>query len=188
MNFKFVVNITERDYIDFNIFHATRSKYGRKMYLITELFVLFAIIILPNVIYFLDADYSFPLVFHIIRVLIVDFIFLFLIFKFFKKLYGWTIKLNINVLKKAGKMSFDPTSSFEFYDDIFTESTPETKCEYRYSILDSISIVGTSVIYLHTSNLGGYIIPFTVFDSKEHFDSFVHFLHTKCNKINFFQK
>lgn len=74
----------------------------------------------------------------------------------------------------------------EFCDDCFTEITDEAKTEVKYSAVERISIISGKVIYIHINKLMAYIIPIYSFESKEQYSSFISFIKTKNNNIDFY--
>ncbi|MBQ9749646.1 MAG: YcxB family protein, partial [Clostridia bacterium] len=79
-----------------------------------------------------------------------------------------------------------PVSAIEFYENGFTETTPDNKTEQKYSSVERISVINNKVIYIHVNNIMSYILPFSCFDSKEQYTAFFQFIKTKCSKIDMY--
>ena len=81
-------------------------------------------------------------------------------------------------------MGYSPASDMEFYDECFIETTPENKCEQKYSAIERISVITDKVIYIHVNNVMSYILPFSSFESGEQWNDFLSFIKTKCANID----
>lgn len=181
MGFRFNVNLSEQDYLDFNVFWMTRSQYGKKQ--ISNFRIMIAVII--GIFIFISlfgGGFTADSFIGIIPLLIV----LLLFQLFWPKILAWSLKHHINDLKKSGKMGYSPSSVIEFYEDSFTETTTDNKTEQKYSAIERISVVDSNVIYIHINNLMAYIVPMACFESKEQYEMFLDFIKTKCNVIDFY--
>ena len=78
-------------------------------------------------------------------------------------------------MKKRGKMGYAPSYTIEFYDDHFIETTETSQTREAYTGIERVSIIG-GTYYLHTNNIGAYIILSSSFHSGEEraeFEAFV---------------
>lgn len=178
MKFRFNVNINDNDYYDFNKFHNTRSPYGKKQ--MTSIRIIFAVFGLLYAVFTTVSDGFDP--YMLIALLIV----FSLLIVFFPKLFMLVLKGNIKAMKKNGKMAYTPSSVMEFYDDFFCESAEETSTNYKYSIIEHISVVDNKVIYIHINSVMGLILPFASFQSAEQMAAFFEFIKTKCANIRYY--
>ena len=89
-------------------------------------------------------------------------------------------------LKKQGKMGYSPNSEMEFFDDGFTETTPQNKTEQKYASIERISVVKGKIIYIHVNNVMSYLLPVSCFDSKEQYDAFLNLIKTKCSIVDIY--
>ena len=60
----------------------------------------------------------------------------------------------------------------EFFDEYFTETTPQNKTEQKYDSIERISVIQGKTIYIHVNNVMSYLLPVSCFDSKEQYDAF----------------
>lgn len=175
MKFQFTVNLTDEDYLDYNLFWQFKSPYGKKQ--VIELRILLAIIVgLLAFVALLEGDFTQEAFLDCIPYAIA----LVLLEIFFKRIFLWIFKGYIKSLNKKGKKGYSPFSTMEFYDDVFVEVTPENKTEAKYSAIERVSIVDCKVIYLHANNLLAYILPLSSFETRAQYDDFIQFIKTKC--------
>ena len=97
-----------------------------------------------------------------------------------------SIKSNIKILKKSGKMPYSPVAQVEFNENSFTETTPENKVEQKYSAVERVSVINGDTVYIHVNNVMAYILPATCFESTEQLDGFLSFIKTKCSVIDIY--
>ena len=174
MKFQFNITITEKDYLDFNEFHALKSPYGIKT--IVRLRIWLAIAFTLSVIYLaITQNWLFGV--PISGVLLIFLVFLPRIFKH-------TLKTSINTMKKTGKMDYIPASTLTFYDDIISEVSETEKIERSYSVIERVCIITGQTLYLFSSNSRAFIIPIHAFESAEQYNAFLEFIKTKCSTIN----
>ena len=181
MKFQFNVNVNDQDYLDYNTFWMIRSPYGKKQIKIFRITitVLFAIFMLISL---LSGGFSLESVLGVIPIIIV----LSLVQIFLTKFFSWSLKGQIKVLKKSGKMGYSPEAVIEFYEESFVETTPENKTEHKYSAIERISVVDNKMIYIHVNNVMSYMLPLSSFESKEQYNSFFEFIKTKCAIIDIY--
>ena len=135
MNYVFDIFLTEEDYIDFNIFHMSRSAYGKKHQRMLRgmVAVIFAVAALVN---FWAEGISPVTVAY--AVLLVGLGLLVTVFS--GKFSGFTMKLVIHNMKKTGKMAFSPESRMGFTDEGILEITPEGRTEKRWESMERLCI------------------------------------------------
>ncbi len=179
MKFQFNVNLSKQDYIDFNIFWLTKSPYGRKQFIGFRIIIVLMIVglqIFNNTL----STYS-------IIDFIPAFVLLLVVEIFLSKFLSWFYKGHIKMLSKKGKLGYSPESIVEFYDDGFSETTPDNKTEHKYTAIERISIVSNKVIYVHTNSMMAFILPLTCFENERQYSDFLEFIKTKCAKINIYK-
>jgi len=179
MHFKLNLNITEKDYLDYNLFWNLKSPYGKKQVTITRIlisvFICF-IAFLSLAFGYFSAESFLGMIPYLILLALWQFL--------LTPLVTLTVKFQLKSLKKAGKMGYTPLAEMEFYENEFIEISPESKSEVKYSFIERVSIVENLAIYLHINNLAAAILPFSCFDSKEQYESFLAFIKTKCANID----
>lgn len=181
MYFKFNVNLTDKDYLDYNIFWMIKSPYGKKQMLkirilITVCIAIFALGFLLGEKNTVNAWIG----------VIPYFILLGLFQLLLNPTMAWILKGNINSLKKQGKMGYSPSSEMEFFDEYFTETTPQNKTEQKYDSIERISVIQGKTIYIHVNNVMSYLLPVSCFDSKEQYDAFLNLIKTKCSIVDIY--
>ncbi len=179
--FKFNVNLTDNDYLEYNKFWNFRSHYGKGQ--MVSMRIMIAVILGVFMVVTLAMNgFSAEALIGIIPLLIV----LVLMELFLKKFITFSLKSNIKNLRKKGKVGYSPNSTIEFYDETFTEATPDTKTEQRYSSIERVSVVRGRALYFHVNSLMAYILPLSAFDNREQYDSFIEFITGKINTVDYF--
>lgn len=177
--YKFEVNMSEKDYLDYNMFWLTKSHYGKGQ--IFALRVAFLVVFVVNIIAVLIGEGA--MFDKIIR--LIPFAIVVLLFEIFMvKLFALFFKSHIKMMKKRGKPGFSPNSVLEFFEDSFCETTDINKTEQKYSAVERISVVDNKMMYIHINNLSAYVLPIACFESKEQYESFMEFIKTKCSVID----
>ena len=177
----FNINLSDKDYLDYNVFWMLKSPYGKKQItssrvMITVLFGIIALVAL-----FIN-DFSAEALIGLIPVAVVFLIIQLSLNYFFVQ----SIKSNIKILKKSGKMPYSPVAQVEFNENSFTETTPENKVEQKYSAVERVSVINGDTVYIHVNNVMAYILPATCFESTEQLDGFLSFIKTKCSVIDIY--
>ena len=181
MKFKFNINTSEQDYVEYNRFVFFQSHYGKKDRLTfrVAITVILGIYILLSLI---GGNFTLDSFIDVLPSIIL----LILIQVFISPICILFLRFYIKSLKKRGKSVYSPSSILEFYDDIFIEITPENKNECKYLAIDRISVVKDKVIYIHINSLSAGILPFSCFESKEQYNEFFDFIKTKCSNIDIY--
>ena len=179
--FKFNVNLTDNDYLEYNKFWNFRSHYGKHQ-LITMRIVLAVVIGIFMIAVLIMNGFSTDGFIGIIPLAIL----LALMEIFLKRYVTYTLKAQLNSLKKKGKVAYSPVSTLEFYDDYLVEITESNKTEQKYSSIERVSVVRGRAVYLHVNSLMAYILPISAFDNKEQFDSFIEFFNSKIKSMDYY--
>ena len=178
MRFKFNIHVTEKDYLDYNRFWQFQSPYGKKQ--IISLRVIFALLFgIAAIATLIGGDFTIDSIIEAAIFMVAMAIFQFIL----PTILAWSLKRQIKVLKKKGKMAYAPEATMDFYEEIFTSKTPESKTETKYTTIERISVVRDKAIYLHVNNVMAYIIPIKSFASNEQFESFLTFIQSKCTNL-----
>ena len=181
---KFVINTraTDKDYLEYNLFWAFRSHYGKKQMLSYRIILTF-ILLIPAAYFLISRDFEAAAFIGIIPHIVLLLIFQLLLKKGFELFF----KSHIKSLKKRGKMGYSAESVMEFYEDFFTETTDSGKTEHNYSVVERVSIICGKTIYIHINNIMAYMLPISCFESLEQYNEFVAFLNKKCSNIDVYQ-
>lgn len=180
--FKFNVNLTDDDYLEYNKFWNFRSHYGKGQ--IISMRIMLAIMVCVFIVLTLVINgFSTGTLIGVITLVA----FLVVMELLLKKYITFTLKANLKNLKKKGKVAYSPSATMEFFEETFTEVTDNVKTEQKYSSVERVSVVRGKAIYLHVNSLASYILPLSAFDNKEQFDSFVEFLNSKISIVDIYE-
>lgn len=179
MKFQFFVNLTEQDYVDYNFFVSMKSPYGKSQRQNLRISIATVFLALISLLFLIFDISIFTVLFSVL--LIIGLI-LFQIF--FHRYILYCVKVQIETIKKTGKISYSPFSTLEFYDDYFIENTSENITQQKYSSIERVSIVENKIIYIHINSVMSFIIPISCFVSNEQLNSFIDFLKTKCLNVD----
>ena len=120
MNFKFNINLNEKDYLNMNVFWSFKSPYGKKEIIKMRLWI--AAICLVGA--FFSALREKLLLWSIVGM--IPYFIILVIFQFLlKPFWIMILKANIKSMKKKGKLPFSAASEIEFFDEIFIEKIEE---------------------------------------------------------------
>ena len=178
MKFKFNVNITQEDYIEFNKIVMSETPAGKKSSKISNLIFIAVcgILILFTLITSGFSGESFI----VAGVLIISFLLVHLTLN--KTITNLAVKGTVKSLTKIkGKLPYSEHSVLEFYDDVFVEITDDNKTETKYSAIENI-FVNENLVVLFINSMQAYIVPTRSFESNEQKNSLVAFLNGKTKK------
>lgn len=178
MKFRFNIEMTESDYMDYNYFASLNMPAGKKQMRTMRaiLWIAFAIC-LYRIVQSVILSWSIPIIPLAILILMSLWqIFLIAYIKFF-------VRLNVKRVTKSGKKPYSPHSVMEFYDDHFAESDSVSRMESGYAAVEKVSIIEGKAIYLHRDSVGAYVIPVSAFESDEQYRSFTEFISTKVASV-----
>lgn len=150
---KFRINLTEEDYIDYNIFAGMNNPNGKKALMTGRLYMPIFLLVALIVIWILKKDAMFVL-FEGIFFVIVSIIWV----AVYPKVYKGMIRKNILKLKKNGKLPFFESEDFELTDEeiIGTTETEIRRC--RYENLNKIDVTA-DCIYVWIDAARAWIFP-----------------------------
>ncbi len=177
MKFKFNINITQEDYIEFNKAIISETPMGKKLSKIEKIFfaTLFCVLILIVLTKNDFSDKGFSMAFCLIIAFVIV---LFLT----KPINNIANKISVKSLTKIkGKLPYSENSVLEFYDDVFVEITDDNKNEIKYSAIENV-FVNENLVVLFINSAQAYILPIRSFESNEQKNSLVEFLNGKTNK------
>ena len=183
MRYVFDIFLTEADYIDFNVFHLTRSDYGKRFHrrLRTMVAVIFAVAAIVN---FLVEGIS-PVSVAYALFLVVMGVLLACIPGKFARL---SVNTTIRGLKKSGKMPYSPESRLEFSDEGIQEITPEGRLEKPWKAVERLCILEGKVWYLFVNNTSGFILPVDQLKKQTDLAEFRRYLESRIPVVDVFEK
>lgn len=180
MLFKLNINLNEVDYFAFNHFHSVHSAYGKELIRKTCLIFILTMVIMIALAFLILGLTVFSVVFAASL-----FLFTLLYIIFYKKILSWNIKAQIKLLKKIGKLPFDPVSTLEFYEDRLVEITELQRTEQKYSIFERVCIIKDRYIFLYKSSASAYIFPVSQIKEQINPDEFIRFITEKCTTVEY---
>ena len=183
MNYIFDIFLTEEDYIDFNVFHLSRSVYGKKHQRVLR--ILLAVIFAAAVLINFWAEGISPVT--VAYALLLGVLGL-MMTVFYGKFSGFLTKLSIGSLKKSGKMAFSPESRVGFTDEGILEITPEGRTEKRWETVERLCILEGKVWYLFTNNIAAFILPVEQLRAQTDLAEFRKYLESKVPVVDVFTK
>ena len=181
MLFQFQVQISEKDYLEYNKFHMFRSPYGRKIIrgMRIAVAVIFGLFILLSL---LGGKFSASAWIGALPYAILLIVFEAVLVPFMSSSFKSTLKK----MKKTGKMAYSPSSVLAFYDEYLLETAQTNRTQQTYSSIERISIVDQKMMYIHVNNVMAYLFPLSAFASQEEYERFLDFIKTKCDKIDIY--
>ena len=181
MLFQFQVQISEKDYLEYNKFHMFRSPYGRKIMrgMRIAIAIVFGLFMLLSLV---GGRFSASAWIGALPYAILLIVFEAILVPFMSSSFKSTLKK----MKKTGKMAYSPSSVLAFYDDYLLETTETNQTQQKYSSIERISIVDQKMMYIHVNNVMAYLLPLSAFASQEEYERFLAFIKTKCDKIDIY--
>ena len=180
MHFKFDVNVTENDYIEFNEFVLVKSPHLKRIMLLLR--ILFAVLFIWLIVIAL-SDIGFNLIgilagglFLAMGVIVQIFL---------GPIYMFFFRSSIKSIRRSGKLPYEEKSDMEFYDEHLLACSPSSKVEQKYSSIEKIVVVDGRVIYLFISSAQAYLLPARTFDGREQFENFTAFIKERCSNAAF---
>ena len=181
MRFGLHVSVSEDDYLKFNQFTMLSTAYGkeqmRKLRItLAVIGAVFAFIIL------LQNGFGLSSLWGIVPILAV----VGALEYFLPRWVRFTVKTQIEDMKKKGKLAYSPKAEVEFYEDQLVEITPESRDEVKYSAIEAVCVVRKSALYLYMDTVRAYLLPYSSFESDEQVCELVEFLKTKIKNVQAF--
>ncbi len=181
MLFRFNLQITEKDYLEYNKFHMLKSHYGKRQLASTR----FTFALLGGFITLLaliDGKFSVRAVLTAIPLVAVTAI----VAVCFPYFMAHSLKSTIKNLKKQGRLPYTPASVMEVYEDRIAEYTETAREERGIETVERVSVVDGKAVYLHLNSAAAHILPIGVFESQEQYVCFIDFLKSKCENVDFY--
>ena len=177
MYFRFDVFLTDEDYMDFNTFILLNSEQNIKNYRKLSIFCVIIFLISGIV-----AVVNTGSLLAFVGVLPFAVAGVFGVKPFIVNFTKRQIKANL----KKGKKPYSPEAVMEFFDEWFSETTPENATQQKYNAIEKIWVSEKGTVYIFINNYQAYNIPYRTFHAPEEFDCFMNFMHTKCADIKFY--
>ena len=175
--YKFNYVLTDNDYFEFNRYHMENAPQMKKQ--ITGLRLIApAMLIIMIILSVLNRDETEDITAFIIG---SSFVFVFISIVWFfaaKLLLMFSLKAQIKLMKKDGKLPYGKNVSIEFDETFFIESTEINETKTKYASIEKIA-VSNNMIYVYFSAIQAFILPLSVFESNEQKDAFLLFINDK---------
>lgn len=181
MLYQFRIRLTEADYVAFNQFHSFESPQGKKLIRNSRVILSVVMVVLAALIFLMDGLSSFAVTYAIVLGLFTVFYVV-----GFRKLMNRVILKQIRMLKKTGKLPFDPESSIEFHEDCMAEITASRHTEQRYDAIERVCVVRDQYLLLYHSSVGAYILPIPQLREQGNLEELLGFLMQKCGKVAYY--
>ncbi len=184
MKFKFDINKTDKDFIDFNVFFNTKAPIGKKLNGILRI----CIVVIMLFFFFVNLiDDGFSLknlivstIMYLIPLIVIEII--------IQPIFVLLLKLFCkSMIKGKGKKPYTVSEVLEFYDDYIIETQEYVKSEIQYPIFESVYVVEGKAVYLNVSKNQIEIIPEHSFASPEQKKEFIEFIKTKCSNVVYYK-
>ena len=181
MLFQYRVSMNDDDYLEFNKFYLLRSSYGVEqlkrlkrtvmllMIAVAAAYLIFEGIDVPSLIATAVMLACIPIVNMLTPKIMIS-----------------TLKQTINLQKKKGKLGYSPEALIELGEEYIIETTETSKIAQKYTVIEGISVVENRAIYIQFNAAMCFIIPLSVFGSREEYKELIGFLKTKCEKIDYY--
>ena len=181
MLFQLSVNGTEEDYLAYSLFQAFETTYGKKQIRKVRVQLACLAMLVIGIVLYINgfSVYSFAscLIYGLYSALYI---------LLFKKLRMRHTKREVKKLAKAGKLPFDPVSTYEFYEEKLVETTTTTRTEQSYSAIEQLCIVKDKYIFLCTNDFAAYVLPISQIREQLDYDALLSFLSQKCAAVEYY--
>lgn len=179
MRYEFQIRLTEADYLSFNVFHLTRSPYGRQTSCRLKGLVagMFAVAVAAA---FLYGGVNASTVLYAVLMALLGGAFLLK----YDRFVGRSMARTIKQMTKTGKMPYAPDSQVIFDGDVILEITPEQRTERTWSGVERLCMVDGKVWYLYLNNASGFILPVDQLRAQTDFDEFLRYVTEKCPRLD----
>ncbi len=172
--YEYKIKLDEKDYIQFNDYHLSNSRVGKKT--VNMIRILVPILFLCAIFIFLIANADVELIITLsITAVIVSILMVF----YSKKLLMKTMTKSIKTLKKDGKLPFNIEATITFDEAGIHEKSLNSESKTNYVLVEKIG-QNEHAVYIYISAVQAYIIPITCFSSDREKDEFLEYINTKC--------
>ena len=172
--FEFDYTVTEKDYIEFNRYHANHSPSGEKSRRILTLIVP-AILVIQLLIEIIGGKTE-----NIVGMAIIYLLYSVFWVLIIGPILRLSVRMNTMFLKKNGKLPYDNEINLKFDEEFIYEKTRLTEIKMSYEKLERIS-AGKKGVYLYHTVISAFLIPNNAFANAARKYDFLQFIHKKTN-------
>lgn len=179
MLFSFQIRITDADYADFNVFHASRSPYAKQLLrgLRLPMVLIWAVCIALN---FWNRGVNGESMTYALLVAAFGGVLLWKMDSLVSSVTRWSLRR----MKKTGKMPFAPESRIEIHEDRIVEITPEQRTERVWTAVERLCLVDGKVWYLYLNNSAAFILPVEQLRAQTDIGALYRFVESKCPRVD----
>jgi len=174
MLYTFNFNINETDYLEFAKFHHGNSLDSRKRILLSKLAVPAVFIIWIALQFATNRD---PFIILAMGIVFAIFSIVWIFF-LSKHLLLMSMKSSIKNMKKEGSEPFARNIRLEIDEENIYQYTEKSETKVKYSQIEKIA-QGQYAIYVYTSALQAFIIPYRIFESEAQRNEFLNFIKNR---------
>jgi len=177
LKYRFVCEMNDDDYIEFNKYHVFKHPEGKKRYILNMLYlpILLAAVL---VFYVLRGKESLFLLVNFVLFAVVSAVWALS----YKPLIMRAFKKSVKKMKENGNLPFTASAVMEFYDEFLTEITENTRTEFKYAAVYKVCDNVPFGIYIYQNAVEAFIVPNSAFKDSEERKEFIEFIIEKTNK------
>lgn len=176
---KYHIELTEEDYIKFNIYHFNNSATGKKAKKISIIFSLLLGIVIMALAYVVCNHFGLTLPYTTGCLVIVAAYVGFSTFYKQNKGLEKRIRKMMERQKKGGSLPFTKSKDVELLDDEILEQTEDSTTHIDYNKIEKL-VIADDYIYYYKDSQCATIIPHSALGDDK--DKVISFLQSKINK------
>lgn len=182
MPYQFNIHLTEEDYAAFNYFTAFESPQGKRQVRRSMMVMPLLSVVLITLLFLVCGFTAFTITYSVLLGVYST-----LRTVFFRKILARNLRKQLRLLKKDGKLPFDPESTVEFHEDHILEITATQQTRLEYAAIERICVISDQYLYLYRSSVGAFILPLAQIRAQVRAEELLTFLMGKCGKIERFE-
>lgn len=181
MPFQLDIQLTEEDYVLFNQFYSLKSPQGKQLAKKTQALTVGVCMVCSLVFLSMEGLTIYSWVFFLVMALCAVFYLL-----NFEAIQKRNIEKLIQRMKKNGRLPYDESSAYTFYEDKFLEVTPLQRIERSYALTERVCVVQDQFILIFISSATACILPMEQVKAQVDTEAFIQFLSEKCAKVEYY--
>lgn len=182
MPYQFKIHLTEEDYAAFNYFTAFESSHGKKQVQRARMVMPLLSVVLIALLFLVCGFTAFTITYAVLLG-----VYSVLRTAFFRKILARNLRKQLQQMKKAGKLPYDPESTVEFHEHNILEITATQQTTLEYAAIERICVIGAEYLFLYRSSVGAFILPLAQIRAQAGVEELLTFLMGKCGKIERFE-
>lgn len=170
-------NLTEDDYVNFNLWHNLHSKTIKRTLLLTQIGLIGIFVMLWLIVYTLKLD----LLFNVITAVFVLIMSVYVMVGFPKSVAAGIKKQTRKMLREGKNPSFIGPATFELLEHSIRTTERDTVTELACSRIERIVDTG-SELYIYIGSLSGLILPQSAFSGREQREELIEALKRRVGE------